>query len=217
MTPSAQVFEAISEQRTLAIVRLESEGDAVTACRLLADAGMRAVEISLAQPDATAAIAEAAEELSDVTFVGAGTVRTVAHAAAAVGAGAQFLVSPGLDEAVAAWAQERDILYLPGALTPTEVETASRWSPLVKLFPAGALGPGYVRDLRAPFPDVALVPTGGVDLENACDYLDAGAAAVAIGSALVNQRSVAAPDELTDAARRLLQLVAPATPTTRRS
>jgi 2-dehydro-3-deoxyphosphogluconate aldolase/(4S)-4-hydroxy-2-oxoglutarate aldolase len=216
VTPSAQVIEAINAQRALAIVRLESTGDAVTACRLLGEAGMRAVEISLAQPNATAAIAEAADELSGITFLGAGTVRTVADAAAAVDAGAEFLVSPGLDLAVAAWAQERDVLYLPGALTPTEVETAARWSPLVKLFPAGTLGPRYVRDLRAPFPDVALVPTGGVDLENARAYLEAGAAAVAIGSALVNQHSLAAPGELTQAARRLLQLVAPAASTTRR-
>ena len=216
MTAAIDVFDAIAEQRALAIVRLASQEDAVIACTTLVAAGMRVIEISLANPDATAAIATASKELAGAAFVGAGTVRNVADAAAAVGAGAEFLVSPGLDEAVAAWAKERDVLLLPGALTPTEVEAASRWSPLVKLFPAGSFGPAYVKDLRAPFPDVALVPTGGVDLANARAYLDAGAAAVALGSALVNQSSVAAPAELTATARRLLQLVAPATPTTRR-
>jgi 2-dehydro-3-deoxyphosphogluconate aldolase/(4S)-4-hydroxy-2-oxoglutarate aldolase len=97
---------------------------------------------------------------------------------------------------------------LPGALTPTEVERASRWSPLVKLFPAGRLGPGYVRDLRAPFPDVALVPTGGVTVDDARLFLDAGAAAVALGSSLVNASSIAAPNDLADSARRVLRLVA---------
>ena len=216
MTPASEVYEAIAEQRALAIVRLESAADGVAACRVLAGAGMRAVEISLAQPDAAAAIAEAVNDLAGVAFVGAGTVRTVADAAAAVAAGAQFLVGPGLDQAVGAFANERDLLYVPGALTPTEVETASRWSPLVKLFPAGRFGPGYVKDLRAPLPDVALLATGGVDLENARAFLDAGAAAVAVGSGLVNASSLAAPDDLAANARRLLQLVAPATPTTRR-
>jgi 2-dehydro-3-deoxyphosphogluconate aldolase/(4S)-4-hydroxy-2-oxoglutarate aldolase len=208
--PAGEILEAIVEQRALAIVRCASAADAVTACGVLAGAGMRAIEISLAQPDATAAIAEASATLADVAFIGAGTIRTVSHAAAAAAAGARFLVSPGLDEAVAAWANQHDLLYLPGALTPSEVEAASRWSPLVKLFPAGRFGPGYVQDLRAPFPDVALVPTGGVDLDNAPAFLDAGAAAVALGSALVNAASVAVPDDLAATARRLLQLVAPA-------
>jgi 2-dehydro-3-deoxyphosphogluconate aldolase/(4S)-4-hydroxy-2-oxoglutarate aldolase len=216
VTPSLDVLEAITEQRALAIVRLETRDEAVAACRIVAGAGLRAVEVSLAQAEATAAIAEAADELAGAAFVGAGTIRTVADAMAAVAGGAQFLVGPALDEAVAAWASERDLLYVPGALTPTEVEAASRWSPLVKIFPAGRLGPGYVRDLRAPFPDVPLVPTGGVNLDNARLFLDAGAAAVALGSSLVNARTVSAPDELAATTRRLLQLIAPATPTTRR-
>jgi len=206
VTPSAHVFEAIAEQRLLAIVRLDSEAAAVDACRVLARGGLRAVEISLAQPGATTAIATAANELAAVAFVGAGTVRTVAHAAAAVAAGAEFLVGPNLDEEIAAWARERDVLYLPGALTPTEVELASRRSPLVKLFPAGRLGPDYVSDLRAPYPDAALVPTGGVDLDNAAAFLEAGAAAVALGSALVNARSAADPDQLEATARQALHI-----------
>jgi 2-dehydro-3-deoxyphosphogluconate aldolase/(4S)-4-hydroxy-2-oxoglutarate aldolase len=217
VTPSAEVLDAIAEQRTLVIVRLETRDEAVAACKILAGAGLRALEVSLAQAGATAVIAEAADELAGMAFVGAGTIRTVRDAAAAVAAGAQFLVGPGLDEAVAAWAGERDLLYVPGALTPTEVEAASRWSPLVKLFPAGRFGPGYLRDLRAPFPDVRLVPTGGVDLDNARPFLDAGATAVALGSSLVNARTVAAPNELAATTRRLLQLVAPATQTTRRT
>jgi 2-dehydro-3-deoxyphosphogluconate aldolase/(4S)-4-hydroxy-2-oxoglutarate aldolase len=205
MRPSAQVVEAITEQRLLAIVRLDSAGSAVEACRILTRAGVRAVEISLAQPDAVAAIAAAADELAGAAIVGAGTVRTVAHAAAAVGAGAEWLVGPGFVQDVAEWARERDVLYLPGAMTPTEVELASRWSPLVKLFPAGRLGPAYLADLRAPFPDVALVPTGGVGLDDARAFLDAGAAAVALGRALVNARSVAHAGELEATARRVLE------------
>lgn len=216
MTRQSHVLEAIAEQRALAIVRMNTAADAVAACRALADGGLRTVEVSLAQFGATEAIAEAVAELEGIAFVGAGTVRTLAHAEAALAAGAQFLVGPGLDPTVAAWASERDVLYVPGALTPTEVEAASRWSPLVKLFPARSLGPGYVRDLCAPFPDIALLPTGGVDLENARTFLAAGATAVALGSALVNARTVVAPDELAATTERLLQLVATTSPTTRR-
>lgn len=96
MTPAAQVSEAIATQRALAIIRLDSAADAVKACSILVGAGVRAGEISLTQPDASAAIAAIADELAGVAFVGAGTVRTVAHATAATAAGAQFLVSPRL-------------------------------------------------------------------------------------------------------------------------
>jgi 2-dehydro-3-deoxyphosphogluconate aldolase/(4S)-4-hydroxy-2-oxoglutarate aldolase len=215
VTPAAQVYDAIAGQRALAIVRLDGEAEAVAACKILAGAGMQAVEVSLAARGAAAALTTAAHDLAGDAFVGAGTVRTLAQATAAVGAGAAFLVGPALDETVAAWAKEHDVLYLPGALTPTEVEAASRWSPLVKLFPAVRLGPGYVRDLLAPFPDAALVATGGIDLQNAQEYLEAGAFAVALGSALVSQAGVAAPDDLAANARRLLQLGARAAPGTR--
>jgi 2-dehydro-3-deoxyphosphogluconate aldolase/(4S)-4-hydroxy-2-oxoglutarate aldolase len=210
VTTATEVFDAIAGQRALAIVRLDGAVEAVAACRILAGAGMRAIEVSLAAPGAPAAVTTAARELAGEAFVGAGTVRTLAHATAAVDAGAAFLVGPALDETVAGWATEHDVLYVPGALTPNEVEAASRWSPLVKLFPAARLGPVYVRDLLAPFPDAALVPTGGIDLENAQEYIAAGALAVAVGSALVNERSVADPDELAANARRLLQRVAEA-------
>jgi 2-dehydro-3-deoxyphosphogluconate aldolase/(4S)-4-hydroxy-2-oxoglutarate aldolase len=217
VTPAARILDALAEQRALAIVRLDDRGAALAACRILARAGVRVLEISLATPGATTALAAAADELTGEAFVGAGTVRTLAQAVTAVEAGAAFLVAPGLDEEVADWAGEHDVLYVPGALTPTEVEAASRRSPLVKLFPAGRLGPGYVRDLLAPFPEAALVPTGGVGLDDARGYLEAGAVAVALGSALVDAASVAAPDVLAARARRLLDSVAPATPTTRRA
>jgi 2-dehydro-3-deoxyphosphogluconate aldolase/(4S)-4-hydroxy-2-oxoglutarate aldolase len=206
-------MEGIVEQRALAIVRMQTADEAVAASRILVEAGLRAVEVSLAQAGATEAIAMASDELAERAFVGAGTVRNIADATAAVEAGAQFLVAPSLDEEVAAWADERDLLYIPGALTPTEIETAARRSPLVKLFPAGRFGPGYVRDLRAPFPDVALLPTGGINLDNARAFLDAGATAVALGSALVTTKGLVSPNELAAAGRRLLQVAASATPT----
>jgi len=112
-------------------------------------------------------------------------VRGVADAEAAVAAGASFLVSPHLAFEVTEWAHEHDVLHVPGAFTPTELAAAlDAGAELVKLFPAGRPGPGYVRDLLAPFPSARLVPTGGVDEGNAREFLDAGAVAVAVGGAL---------------------------------
>jgi 2-dehydro-3-deoxyphosphogluconate aldolase/(4S)-4-hydroxy-2-oxoglutarate aldolase len=205
MTAGPDPFAAILAQRLLAIIRLPDAEGAVTACEVLAGAGISAIEVSLAQPGALEAIAEAAARVGETACVGAGTVRTLTLAQAAVGAGARFLVAPGFDPEVAAWAGERGVLYVPGAFTATEIENASRQTSLVKLFPAGRLGPAYVADLLAPAPDARLVPTGGVDLGNARAFLDAGAVAVAIGSALVNRASVADPRGLAEDARRFLQ------------
>jgi len=109
---------------------------------------------------------------------------------ATLGAGAAFLVAPGYDRDVAAAAREAGVPYIPGALTPTEVQRClADGAELVKLFPAGALGAAYVRDLLGPFPALRLMPTGGVSAENAAAFLEAGAAAVAVGSSLVNARS----------------------------
>jgi 2-dehydro-3-deoxyphosphogluconate aldolase/(4S)-4-hydroxy-2-oxoglutarate aldolase len=209
MTPHADPLTAITAQRLLAIIRLPDGASAVCACGVLAGAGVSAIEISLAQPDALDAIAGAAERAGDSACIGAGTVRTLALARAAVEAGARFLVAPGFDLEVATWAREQGVLYVPGAFTATEVENASRYASLVKLFPAGRLGPAYVADLLAPAPDARLVPTGGVDLDNARAFLEAGATAVAIGSALVNRASVADPERLANDARTFLHAAAP--------
>jgi 2-dehydro-3-deoxyphosphogluconate aldolase/(4S)-4-hydroxy-2-oxoglutarate aldolase len=217
LTVGGEIVDALLEQRVLAIVRLSRGSDAVAACRILADAGFRALEISLAMPKALEALEAATRELEGVAFVGAGTVRNVEHAEQAIAAGASFLVAPSLNAEVGSCAERHGLLYVPGALTPGEVEEAAASAPLVKLFPASCFGPRYIADLLAPFPELALVPTGGVDLENANAYLAAGAAAVAIGNGLVNDRSIRDLDELTETARRALRLTSAPTTTTRRA
>jgi 2-dehydro-3-deoxyphosphogluconate aldolase/(4S)-4-hydroxy-2-oxoglutarate aldolase len=199
------VAAAVEAERLIAIVRLDDAATAVDAARAVVAGGVRILEFSLVREASTAALAEVARELDAV--VGAGTVLTVADAERAVAAGAAFLISPGLAPEVAAWARDRDLLYIPGAFTPTEVIAAG--PPLVKLFPAARLGPAYVADLLGPLPSLRLVPTGGVDATNAPDFLAAGAAAVAVGSSLVNPVSAADPAALTSAAERLRALVCP--------
>lgn len=174
-------IEAIRTARLVAILRRAADLDAQVA--RLAAAGVRVVEITLDSEGALGAI-DRARARGDVTVL-AGTVREPAQVDAAVSAGAEAIVSPALSLAVLERAAELGAPAVPGALTPTEIETAWRaGAALVKLFPARLGGPRYVQDLHAPLPDVPLLPTGGVDSTNARAFLDAGAVAVGVGSAL---------------------------------
>src|SRR5438876_5822707 len=150
------------------------------------------------------------QALGDRVLVGAGTVLDTAMAQAALDAGAQFLVSPHIDADLVQSFTSRGVAWIPGAFTATEVRLAWRaGAVVVKLFPAGSVGPGYIKDLLGPLRDVPLLPTGGVTLENAATFLQAGAWGLGMGSALVAPQLVAAGrfDELQDRARRLTQTV----------
>jgi 2-dehydro-3-deoxyphosphogluconate aldolase / (4S)-4-hydroxy-2-oxoglutarate aldolase len=181
MNKRNEFFERVRRERVLAIVR--SDGDLAPTVRALWEGGITLVEIALSSANALQTI----KRLAGVGAIGAGTVRTRADAERALDAGASFLVSPNMDPLLVRWAAENDVPHLPGVFTATEIEAARRLGagPL-KLFPASAGGPGYVSALLAPFPDVELVPTGGVTLEDAVAYLASGAVAVALGGALVS-------------------------------
>ena len=186
--------DAIRTARLVAILRHTADVDAQVA--RLAAAGVRVVEITLDSDDALGAI-ERARGRGDVTVL-AGTAREPAQVDAAVSAGAEAIVAPSLSAAVLERAAALGVPAIPGALTPTEIETAWRaGAALVKLFPARLGGPRYVQDVLAPLRDVPLVATGGVDATNARAFLDAGAVAVGVGSGLGSD------DEL----RRLVETV----------
>ncbi len=143
------------------------------------------MEVTLNSPEALNAVTLLRQHLP--MLVGVGTVRTMSQAEQAIAAGAQFIVSPNLDPAAVARSQALDVLHLPGVMTPTEAQAAfAADCRMVKLFPADALGPAYLKALRAPLDDVEFVPTGGVSVENVGHWRRAGAVAVAIGSALVS-------------------------------
>jgi 2-dehydro-3-deoxyphosphogluconate aldolase / (4S)-4-hydroxy-2-oxoglutarate aldolase len=187
--------DEIRAGRLVAILRRADDVD-VQVARLVA-AGVRVVEITLDSDDALGAI-ERTRSRGDVTVL-AGTVREAAEVDAAVASGAEAIVAPGLSAAVLARAAALGVPAIPGALTPTEIETAwTAGAALVKLFPARVGGPRYVGDVLAPLAEVPLLVTGGVDVTNARAYLDAGAVAVGVGSGLGSD------DEL----RRLLAAVA---------
>ncbi len=206
------------ESGVIAVARLPAAAGLRAAARALAAGGVGAVEITLTTPGAIEAIGELASDRDLACVVGAGTVLDESAACEVIDAGARFVVSPTLTPAVIRVCRDRDIPCLPGAFTPTEIVEAWRaGAPLVKLFPAAAVGPGYLRDLLAPLPFLRLVPSGGVSLENVGDWIRAGAAAVSVGSALLPAalvRSEAAGGaggaELTLRARAFVERVAQA-------
>src|SRR5437867_594869 len=201
----------------IAVVRLpDSVGAAPlrSAAAALAAGGVDVVEVTLTTPGALEAIAElASDEGLKGCMIGAGTVLDVKAARDVTARGARFVVSPTFDRFVVRYCNDHHVPCLPGALTPTELLAASRaGASLVKLFPASAVGPRYLREVLAPLPFLRVVPSGGVSLENAGEWIQAGPAAVSVGSALVSAARLAdgATAELTARARALVDCVASA-------
>ena len=186
----------ILEERVIPVARGLDATTAPALAQALGAGGIHSIEITFEAPGGLEAIAAVAD--GDLV-VGAGTIVSVDGADRAVEAGARFLVSPHLDVALLEWAADNDVPLVPGALTPTEIVVASSHDPpAVKLFPASAVGPGYVGSLLGPYPDLALIPTGGVDAANIAAFLEAGAVAVGVGGWLT-----AHPDMSTVTARAI--------------
>ncbi|MBI3976610.1 MAG: bifunctional 4-hydroxy-2-oxoglutarate aldolase/2-dehydro-3-deoxy-phosphogluconate aldolase [Chloroflexi bacterium] len=205
-----RVLETIQTTGIVAIIRLERADELVRVAEALHEGGVRTVEFTLTTPGALDALRETARRLGDAVLLGAGTVLDPESGRAAIFAGAQFIVAPTLNRATVALCRRSGVAVIPGALTPTEILTA--WevgADLVKVFPATTFGPGYLRDVLAPLPQVRLVPTGGVSLANAAEFIRAGAVALGVGSQLVDRRAVAAGrfDEITERARRFVEAV----------
>jgi 2-dehydro-3-deoxyphosphogluconate aldolase/(4S)-4-hydroxy-2-oxoglutarate aldolase len=178
--------EALAATRVVAILRAENAERAEDVVAVLLENGICSVEVTLTTRGALRVVERLASTVADGTDLGMGTVLTADEVDRAVDAGARFVVSPSVVPEVIEAACRHGIASYPGALTPTEIHTAwSAGASAVKLFPAGALGPGYLKAVRAPLPDVPLVPTGGVDIEAVGTWLNAGAVAVGLGSPLI--------------------------------
>lgn len=203
----------IQEGGVVAVVRLDDLSKAVPLTEALVAGGVRAVEFTFTNPAAAGAITAARDALGTRALIGAGTVLDAETARVAILAGAAFVVTPTLSLPTITICQRYGVPTVIGALTPTEILTA--WeggATYVKVFPASVGGPRYLRDVRGPLPQVKLIPTGGVGLENAGDFIRAGAVAVALGSNLVDARSVANEDwaTLTNRAQAITEAVAQA-------
>ena len=204
----AEFLERLQAERLVAIVRAPEADDAVRVGRTLLDAGIRLIEVTLTTRDAFTAIDTLRNFAPDDALVGAGTVLTTIQSRNAVAAGAQFLVTPGLTEAVIG----AEVPVLAGAYTATEAYSAmAAGATAVKLFPASAGGPAYLKALRDPFPTMPLVPVGGVTLDLVPAYLIAGAVAVGVGGPLTGDAVRGGSLEaLADRARAFLDAIAAA-------
>ncbi|WP_353808094.1 bifunctional 4-hydroxy-2-oxoglutarate aldolase/2-dehydro-3-deoxy-phosphogluconate aldolase [Agromyces sp. SYSU T00194] len=195
----------VRDAGVLAVLRAPSPDSALAVVDALVAGGVTGIEVTFSTPDAPGVIAAVRERHGDDVLVGAGTVTTVEHARSAAAAGAQFLVSPGTLPDLTAAMLDTGLVTMTGALTPTEVMVAhGLGSHVVKVFPASLGGPSYLSALRAPLPDVPLMPTGGVTPDNVAAWYAAGAVAVGAGGDLVPGSALAAGDmdEITRRARR---------------
>ncbi|MGK3963590.1 bifunctional 4-hydroxy-2-oxoglutarate aldolase/2-dehydro-3-deoxy-phosphogluconate aldolase [Sorangium sp. So ce1099] len=206
-----QVVRWIEEIGIVPVVRASSGALAVRAGRALRAGGIEVLEITMTVPDALGVMHEIASKMGSHVLVGAGTVLTADAARGCIEAGAQFIVSPGLNLEVIRVAQELGKAVFPGALTPTEVITAwNAGADAVKVFPCSAMGGAkYLRALRGPLPHVKMLPTGGVNLTTARDFIEAGAVALGVGGELVDTAALeAGQDEvLTERAREFLSVI----------
>jgi 2-dehydro-3-deoxyphosphogluconate aldolase/(4S)-4-hydroxy-2-oxoglutarate aldolase len=187
--------QRIFDAGIVAIMRRTEASLAVETAEALLAGGVEVVEVTLNTVGADAMLAALREQVGDRMLVGAGTVMTAEEVRRAVGAGAQFVVSPHTDADVIAAARRAAVPALPGALTPTEIVHAWRLgAAVVKVFPVGSVGPRYLRDVLAPLTQIPLLPTGGVTLENAAEFIRAGARGLGLGGDLVSPKAVAARD-----------------------
>jgi 2-dehydro-3-deoxyphosphogluconate aldolase/(4S)-4-hydroxy-2-oxoglutarate aldolase len=194
----AAVTAAIEQAGIVAIIRMKEPEKVRAVADAIAAGGARALEVTMTVPRAVELIAELAPTMPPGFLLGAGTVVDAATARRVIDAGAQFVVGPVFRREVIDACHERDVPVLPGCFTPTEILDAwDAGADIVKIFPATALGPGFIKDVRAPLPQVRLMPTGGVTLDNAGDWIKAGAVAVGVGTALLDAKAIAAGDYAT--------------------
>jgi 2-dehydro-3-deoxyphosphogluconate aldolase/(4S)-4-hydroxy-2-oxoglutarate aldolase len=207
-----EILSSIIEIGIVPVVRAPSAETAVRAVQAIYEGGIRAAEITMTVPGALRALERVADALGDKIVLGAGTVLDAETVRAAMLAGAEFFVSPGLKLATIEMARRYSKVSMPGALTPTEVLAAwDAGADIVKIFPCGNVGgPKYIKALKAPFPHIEMIPTGGVNLETAGEFLKAGACAVAVGAELVDAKSLKEGryDVITERARQFLAVIA---------
>jgi 2-dehydro-3-deoxyphosphogluconate aldolase/(4S)-4-hydroxy-2-oxoglutarate aldolase len=206
---TAQIIERVG---LIPVLRARNAAQALAVVKALIAGGVTVVEVTMTVPGAIDVLKELKKEYGSNLLLGSGTVTTAEQANATIDAGAEFVVSPSFHPEVVAITKAAKKLSIPGSLTPTEVITASRaGADYVKIFPCSAMGgASYLKSLLAPFPHLKLIPTGGVTLQTADEFLRAGARALGVGSDLVNLAAIDAgtPEKITETARAYLQVLA---------
>lgn len=206
---ASETVARVLETKIVAVVRAPSPDVVMDICNALADGGVDVLEITFTVPDALDLIRQVRDTLGDRICLGAGTVLDPETCRAAILAGAEFVVSPTLNLDLIRLCKRYDKAVMPGAFTPTEILTAwEAGADIVKVFPADVGGPAYFKAIRGPLPQVRLMPTGGVNLDTAQAFLDAGAVALGAGSSLVPKDAVASGDmgRITEIAKKFIAI-----------
>lgn len=195
MASHYDILRRMMEGKLVAVVRLDSGEQLLRVAEALQAGGIDIIEFTASTPGALDMLREASSRFGDKVLMGAGTILDPETARAAILAGAEFIVTPALKVATIEVCKRYGKPVIPGALTPTEILTAwEAGADMVKVFPANSVGPDYIKAMLAPLPQIRLVPTGGISVENAADYLRAGAAALGVGGRLVDKAAVARGD-----------------------
>lgn len=203
--------EEIKKRAVVAVIRGASVETIIPMAMALMNGGVTSLEITMETPKALAVIEKAADMFGDEMFVGAGTVLDPETARAAILSGAKFVFSPTVRKETIEITKRYGVISVPGAFTPTEILTAYEYgADVIKVFPAGSVGPGYFKNIAGPLPHIPLMPTGGIDMDNAKDYISAGAVAVGVGSSLVDPKRALTDDylaKITENAKKLMDQV----------
>jgi 2-dehydro-3-deoxyphosphogluconate aldolase / (4S)-4-hydroxy-2-oxoglutarate aldolase len=206
----SEIISRLTNPGIIAVVRAQKAEQVLPLSEALLAGGVVAIEITMTTPNAIAAIREARIKLPENALVGVGTVLDKKTCEAALAAGAEFVVTPICRTELVALAHAADRPIMLGAYTPTEAQMAHEaGTDFIKIFPADSLGPAYIKSIRAPLPHLRIVPTGGVDVDNAADFMKAGCAALGVGSSLVSSKILQEENwpELTRKAREFVAAV----------
>lgn len=206
----SQILDRVLESGVVAVVRMPDSRKLIRIVDAIREGGITAIEITMTTPNALEVISEVAESMGDVVEIGVGSVLDAGTARRAIEAGAKYIVSPVFKREVIDAAHEHGLPAMPGAFTPTEIlEATEAGADVVKVFPADIVGMAFFKGVLAPMPHLKMMPTGGVSLTNAGDWIRSGAVAVGVGSALLDRKAIADGDfaKLTENARTLRRSV----------
>lgn len=209
MTKQEQM-QRIEKCGVVGIIRTDSSEELIKVADAIKAGGVDVIEVTMTTPGALDLIREAADKYGDEVLIGAGSVLDPETARAAMLSGAEFIVSPVTNVEMIRICNRYSKVVMPGAFTPTEVLYAwEQGADYVKVFPSGAVGPKHIKDIKAPLPQILLVPTGGVNVDNAGDFIKAGAATLGVGSALSDKKAIATKNYavLTENARKFVAAV----------
>ena len=205
-----EIVAKITELKAVAVIRMEDPSKLIKVAEAIHAGGVKAIEITMTVPNAIEMIALASKEIGDKVLIGVGSILTPEMAQKAIDAGAQYVVSPIFKKEIIEKSHQNNIPAMPGTFTPTEAQLAyEAGADIIKLFPADVLGMAFIKGIKAPMPHLKVMPTGGVTLTNAGEWLQAGACAVGVGSALIDKEAIKNENYtvLTENAKKIMESI----------